>query len=142
MKRALVLALLLAGCAAGLKQVGMRSPALATTWIGVASDGLTWYRLDLGDNGTGAAATTKGQETAFYRVRQWSDADGMTVHLEVADGPPAAPRRLDLSGSSSTWRLELAVEGRHTVTLWRERELLAARERMAGHGPATTANPP
>jgi len=142
MKRALVLALLLAGCASGMKQAGALAPALATAWIGVASDGLTWYRLELDDNGTGTGATTKGQKTAFYRVRRWSDADGMTVHMEVADGPADAPRRLDLSGSASSWRLELAVEGRHTVTLWREEDLLAARDRMADHGPATTANPP
>jgi len=143
MKQALVLALLLAGCQSGGRMAeAWRSSALATTWIGVASDGLTWYRLALDDEGTGTAATTKGQQTAFYRVRRWSSTGEMTVHLELSDGAPDAPSRLDLRGPSKSWRLDLAVEGRHTVTLWREDDLLAARRRMTDQGPATTANPP
>jgi len=145
MKRAFVILLLLAGCKSeAFRGVGFAGAprALAASWIGVASDGRTWYRLTLDVEGTGAGATTEGQKTAFYRVRQWADTGEMTVHMEIADGPPDAPRRLDLRGSSSAWRLELAVEGRHTVTFWREDDLLAARKRMADHGPATTANPP
>jgi hypothetical protein len=136
MRCAFVLALLLAGCASGKMAEAWRSPALATTWIGVASDGLTWYRLVLDDEGAGAGATTKGQQTAFYRVRRWESAGEMTVHLELSDGAPDAPPRLDLRGAAKSWRLDLAVEGRHSVTLWREADLLAARKRMAGQGAA------
>jgi hypothetical protein len=66
----------------------------------------------------------------------------MAIHLELSDGAPDAPPRLDLRGTSKSWRLDLAVEGRHSVTLWREADLLAARKRMTDHGRATTANPP
>ena len=131
MKRALLLVVALAGCQAATKGI-LHPPALAATWIGLGADGLTWYRIDLDDEGTGMCATTKGSETVLYRVRRWSDESEMTIHLEIADGPPAAATRLELRGRSEPSRLDLVVEGRHSVTLWRERDLLAARERMAG----------
>jgi hypothetical protein len=144
MKRTSVLLLLLAGCQSGALKEGLaRAPlGLATTWIGASADGRTWYRLALDDEGTGTGATTRGQETAFYRVRRWENAEELTAHLELSDGAPDAPPRLDLRGTAKSWRLDLSVEGRHTVTLWRESDLMAARERMTAHASATTANPP
>jgi len=131
MKRALLLVVALAGCQAAMERI-LHPPALAATWIGLSADGLTWYRLDLDDEGTGMCATAKGSEMALYRVRRWSDEGEMTIHLEIADGPPAAARRLELRGRSEAARLDLVAEGLHSLTLWRERDLLAARERMAG----------
>lgn len=142
MRRVWILVLVLAGCASGAARSVLKPPAVGATWIGVASDGRTWYRLALDEEGTGLAATTAGRDTAFYRVRRWADAGEVTVHLELAEGAPDAPPRLDLRGSSKGWRLDLVVEGRHSVTLWREDDLLKARERMAGHGSTTTAKPP
>jgi len=142
MNRALLLVLALAGCQSGKMERVLHPPTLATTWIGVASDGLTWYRLSLDDNGTGSGATTRGRETCFYRVPRWSSAEEMTVHMELVDGAPDAARRLDLRGSPMSWKLDLAVEGRHSVTLWREDDLISARDRMIRHGSTTTANPP
>lgn len=139
-----VLLLMLAGCASGPMKEAMRPAGLDATWIGLAADGVTWYRLDLDDEGTGSCATTKGAETSLYRVRRWADDGGMTVHLEIADGPPDAPRLLELRGRAETARLDLTVEGRHSVTFWRENDLIAARNRMRermGHS-TTTANPP
>jgi hypothetical protein len=66
----------------------------------------------------------------------------MTIHMELVDGAPDAARLLDLRGTSRSWRLDLAVEGHHSLTLWRENDLLKARERMMDHGSTTTANPP
>ncbi|MFI5403055.1 MAG: hypothetical protein ACHQ1G_08975 [Planctomycetota bacterium] len=143
MRRAFLLFLALPGCQAAMKSA-LRPPALAATWIGLAADGLTWYRLDLDDEGTGACATAKGSETTLYRVRRWSDDAEVTVHLELVDGAPDAARRLELRGRSETSRLDLVVSGLHSVTLWREQDLLAARQRLAGRmgHSATTANPP
>jgi len=88
MKRALLLVVALAGCQAAMERI-LHPPALAATWIGLSADGLTWYRLDLDDEGTGMCATTKGSEMALYRVRRWSDEGEMTIHLEIADGKDA-----------------------------------------------------
>jgi hypothetical protein len=137
--------LLVAGCMSGtVMKEAVPSRALATPWIGLSADGGTWYRLELDDEGTGMAATVKGSETALYRVRRWSNDTEMTVHLELADGPADAARLLELRGRSETSRLDLVVEGRHSVTLWREHELLNAQRGLAakmGHS-TTTANPP
>jgi hypothetical protein len=114
----------------GGMKAAMAPRALAVAWIGQSADGGTWYRLELDDEGTGACATAKGQETALYRVRRWSNEAGMTIHLEIADGPPDAARLLELRGRAETWRLDLVVEGRHSVTLWREDDLVRARNRM------------
>jgi hypothetical protein len=142
MRCLLALALLLAACMSSLKEGALaRSPALAAAWIGVASDGVTWYRLDLDDEGTGTAAVTKGTEVDLYRARWSDDRESVTIHLELLDGAPDAARRIDLAGTSRSFELELDALGLHSVTLWRERDLLAARERMIGHS-TTTANPP
>jgi len=131
MKRALLLALALAGCQSAAVKDVLRPPSLATTWIGLASDGLTWYRLDLDDAGTGTCAVTEGSATNLYRVSRWSDEnEKLTVHLEIADGAPGAAGLLVLRGGSGTTRLDLVVEGRHSLTLWRERDLLDARKRL------------
>lgn len=121
---------LLAGCTSGAARDALQPRALAAVWIGLSADGSAWYRLDLDDEGTGMAATSQGGATAVYRVRRWSDGEEMTVHLEVVDGPPDAAPRLDLRGRSGASRLELAVEGRHSVTFWRESDLIAARNRL------------
>lgn len=129
MKRTFLLAVVaITGCMSGAMKEAMQPRALATTWIGPSEDGGTWYRLDLDDEGTGMCATAKGSETALYRVRRWSDDASMIVHLEVVDGPPHAARLLEMRGRSEIWRLDLVVEGRHSVTLWRESDLLAARK--------------
>jgi hypothetical protein len=144
MRSLALLLLLVAGCMSNVMRESAAPRALAVAWIGLSADGGTWYRLELDDEGTGTCATAKGQETALYRVRRWSNEAEMTVHLEIADGPPDAARLLELRGRSETWRLDLVVEGRHSVTLWRESDLIAARNRMRermGHS-TTTANPP
>jgi hypothetical protein len=125
-----VFVLLLAGCMSGAMKEAMAPRALAVAWIGLSADGGTWYRLDLDDEGTGSCATTKGSETSLYRVRRWTDDGGMTVHLEIVEGAPDAARLLELRGRAETARLELVVEGRHSVTFWREADLIAARNRL------------
>ncbi len=144
MKRALVLALLLTSCQSGKLSEAWKATALATTWIGIAADGLTWYRLDLDDEGNGTGAVTSNAETAAYRLRWWEERGRVTIHMEIVDGAPGAARRLDMEGPSKTWELALTVEGLHSLVLWRESDLFAARKRLVermGH-PATTANPP
>lgn len=131
MNRALLLVLVLAGCASDKAWRLLQPPTLATTWIGLASDGRTWYRLDLDDTGTGTCAVTEGSVANLYRVSRWSDeGKKLTVHLEIADGAPGAASLLVLRGASETARLELAVEGRYSLTLWREQDLLDARKRL------------
>jgi hypothetical protein len=143
MKRTYLLALVLAGCAsaASEKVAAILPPGLAATWLGLSSDGPTYYRLDLDDEGTGSCAIAKGAQTTLYRAR-WSERDELVVHLEVVDGPPDAARLLELRGRARASELTLAVEGRHSLTLWRERDLLAAREKLAARMGAGPRSPP
>jgi hypothetical protein len=133
MKHGLLLAFLLAGCGSFKAEPGvLRPPGLAGPWIGLSADGLTWYRLELDEEGTGACATA-GKEAALFRARRWSvtDEGALTVSLEMVEGPPDAARILVLHGRYEPARLELVAQERHSLTLWRENDLLAAREKMA-----------
>ncbi len=130
---ALVLAVL-AGCLSPRTEFGvLRPPGLRGPWIGLAADGLTYYRLVLAEEGTGLCATAAGKDEKLYRVRTWSLDRGscLTVHLElVAGGAPEARPLLVLHGTAHPARLELQVLEAHRVTFWREKDLLANRERL------------
>lgn len=133
MRHVLLLALFLAGCQSAAEKTRgfLRPPGLSGPWIGLSADGLTWYRLDLEEEGTGSCATT-GREKALFRARRWSATDDgtLTVSLEMVEGPPDAARRLVLQGRYEPARLELVAQERHSLILWRENDLLAAREQM------------
>lgn len=132
---ALVLAVL-AGCRTVYEDTEfrvLRPPGLRGPWIGLAADGLTYYRLVLAEEGTGLCATAAGKDEKLYRVRTWSLDRGsrLTVHLElVAGGAPEARPLLVLHGTAHPARLELQVLEVHRVTFWREKDLLANRERL------------
>ena len=130
---ALVLAVL-AGCLSATTEFRvLRPPGLRGPWIGLAADGLTYYRLVLAEEGTGLCATAAGKDEKLYRVRTWSldRGSGLTVHLElVAGGAPEARPLLVLHGTAHPARLELQVLEVHRVTFWREKDLLANRERL------------
>lgn len=134
MRYVLLAAMAIAGCQSGaLREAAvLRPPGLSGPWIGLASDGLTYYRLQLDKEGTGLCATATGANTALYRVREWTVADRvLTIHLELSEGAPDTARLLVLKGTAGPTQLDLVAQERHTLTLWRERDLLAAREELA-----------
>jgi hypothetical protein len=106
-----------------------------TVWIGLASDGITYYRLVLGEEGTGMCATAAGKDERLYRVRRWSieKENRLVVHLELVDGGNLSDARplLTLQGTLQQARLDLVAQGLQSVTLWREPDVLAAVKRLA-----------
>ena len=103
-------------------------------WFGLASDGRTYYRLQLGEEGTGRCATVSGREERMYRIRRWRLTDGgsIVIHLEHASGGELSkdPPVTNLAGKRTRTRLDLVAEGMHSVTLWREAAMLRNNERL------------
>jgi hypothetical protein len=105
-----------------------------TVWIGLASDGITYYRLVLGAEATGMCATAAGKDEKLYRVRRWSEEEEnrLVVHLELVDGGNLSDVKslLTLSGTQQQARLDLVAQGLHSITLWRETDVLTAVTRL------------
>ena len=105
-----------------------------TVWIGLASDGITYYRLLLGEEATGMCATAAGKDERLYRVRRWAaeDENRLVVHLELVDGGNLSEAKplLTLHGTQQQARLDLVAQGLHSITLWRERDTLTAVKRL------------
>jgi len=105
-----------------------------TVWIGLASDGITYYRLVLDNEATGMCATAAGKDEKLYRVRRWSaeEENRLVVHLELVDGGnlSAASSLLTLQGTQQQARLDVVAQGLHTITLWREPDTLTAVKRL------------
>lgn len=105
-----------------------------TVWIGLASDGITYYRLVLGEEATGMCATAAGKDEKLYRVRRWSEEDEnrLVAHLELVDGGGLSDAKplLTLQGTRQQARLDLVAQGLHSITLWRETDVLKAVNRL------------
>jgi len=106
----------------------------AAVWIGLASDGITYYRLVLGEEATGMCGTAAGRDEKLYRIRRWSveKENHLIVHLELVDGGSLSKAKplLTLYGTQQQARLDLVAQGLHSITLWREPDVLAAVERL------------
>ncbi|MHC4135604.1 MAG: hypothetical protein ACYTDU_01605 [Planctomycetota bacterium] len=106
----------------------------AAVWIGLASDGITYYRLVLGEEATGMCGTAAGKDEKLYRIRRWSveEENRLVVHLELVDGGSLSEAKplLTLNGTQQQARLDLVAQGLHSITLWREPDVLTAVERL------------
>ena len=135
----LTLVMLVAGCGseAAKREAGafvFEGADVAAVWIGLASDGITYYRLVLGEESTGMCGTAAGKDERLYRIRSWSVERGnrLAVHLEPADSGSLSGAKplLTLHGTLRPARLDLVADGLHSVTLWREPDILTAVKRL------------
>jgi len=135
----LTLVVLMTGCGseAAKREAGafvFADADAAAVWIGLASDGITYYRLVLGEESTGMCGTAAGKDENLYRIRRWSveRENRLAVHLELVDGGSLSGAKplLTLHGTLQPARLDLVAQGLHSITLWREPDVLAAVERL------------